>query len=112
MPKHYLSNIDAALLQLEDASNPMTITGIVALRGAVDWERLKATIEARLLSVRQFRQRVVWRPMSMRNPYWEDDPNLDLGYHLQRATLQPPENQRALRNTVSLLASTQLDLTR
>ncbi len=112
MPKQYLSNIDAALFQLEDARNPMTITGIVTLRGAVDWERLKATIESRLLSVRQFRQRVVWHPLGMRNPYWEDDPELDLGYHIQRATLPPPGGQRAFQDTVSLLASTQLDLTR
>ncbi len=112
LTKHYLSNLDTAVFQLEDARNPMTITGVVTLRGAVDLDRLKATIETRLLNLRQFRQRVVWHPMGVRNPYWEDDPDLDLGYHLQRASLPPPGDKRALQDTVSLLASTQLDLTR
>lgn len=112
MTRETLSNIDAALLQLEDPTNSMTITGILTLGGALSLERLKATVEDRLLTLRQFRQRVVRHPLSPRNPYWEEDPDLDLGYHLQRAILPPPGDQRALEDLVSQLASTPLDLKR
>jgi WS/DGAT/MGAT family acyltransferase len=45
-------------------------------------------------------------------PYWADDPDFDLGYHLQRITLPPPGDQAALQDVVSLLAGLPLDLTR
>ena len=41
-----------------------------------------------------------------------DDADFDIHYHLQRAILPPPGDDAALQDTVSLLASTQLDMTR
>jgi WS/DGAT/MGAT family acyltransferase len=100
------------MLHLEDETNPLTITGILTTERTVDFERLKAAVQASLLSVTRYRQRVVWPRIGLRKPYWEDDPDLDLDYHLQQAILPPPGDQRALRETISLLASTPLDLTR
>jgi len=107
-----LNNIDTAFLQLDDPTNLMMITGVMLFKSPIDFERLTATIEARLLSLRRFRQRVVWPRLGRGNPHWEDDPNFDLRDHLQRATLRPPGNQAALQDVVSLLASTPLDMTK
>jgi hypothetical protein len=110
--RDYLSNIDTAMLQLEDPTNLMMIIGVMVFKSRIDFERLKATVEVRLLSMRRFRQRLTWSRLGLGPPYWQDDPDFDLGYHVQRATPPPPGDQTALQDVVSLLASTPLDLTR
>ncbi len=112
MTRDYLTSIDTAMLQLEDPTNLMMITGVMVFDSPIDYERLKATIEVRLLGMRRFRQRLTWSRLGLGSPYWRDDPDFDLGYHVQRATLPPPGDQAALQDVVSLLASTPLDLTR
>jgi diacylglycerol O-acyltransferase len=114
MAREYLSSIDATLLHLDDPTNPMMITVVVVLKAPISYERLKATVKTRLLTMRRFRQRLAYAGLGVGKPYWEDDPEFDLRYHLQRARLDepPPGNQGALRDAVSLLASTPLDLSR
>ena len=114
MAREYLSSIDATLLHLDDPTNPMMITAVMVFKAPISFERLKATVETRLLTMRRFRQRLAWAGLGAGKPYWEDDSEFDLNYHLQRACLDepPPGNQAALRDAVSLLASTPLDLSR
>ena len=114
MAREYLSDIDRALLHLDDPTNLMLITGVMVFKAPIDFERLKATVQARLLCMPRFRQRLVWPRLGVDRPYWEDDPNFDLGYHLQRARLgeRQADDQSALQDVVSLLASTPLDRSR
>ena len=112
MARVHLSNIDAALLQLDDPTNLMMNTAVMLFNSPLDFERLKATLEVRLLSMNRFRQRLAWPRLGPGKPYWQDDPDFDRGYHLQRAALPPPGNQAALQDVVSLLVSTPLDLSR
>ena len=112
MAREYLSNIDTAMLHLEDPTNLMMITGVMIFKQPIDPERLKTTVRARLLSMDRFRQRLAWPRWGFGTPFWEDDPDFDLNYHLQRATLPPPGDQAALQDVVSLLVSTPLDLSR
>jgi WS/DGAT/MGAT family acyltransferase len=97
------------MLHLEEPANRMVMTAVMVFEAPIDFERLKATIETRLLSMRRFRQRLVWSRLGVGKPYWEDDPEFDINYHLQRAILPPPGDQAALQDVVSLLASTPLD---
>jgi len=110
MARKSLSSVDTAWLRMEEPNNLMMITGVLVFGTPIEYDRLKATLEARLLPFRRFRQRVV-QPL-LGSPYWEDDPDFDLGYHLQLATLPPPGDQAALQDTSSLLASRQLDPSR
>ena len=110
MPRKPLSNVDTAWLRMEDPTNLMMISGVLVFGAPLDYERLKATLQHGLLRFDRFRQRVVQPAMS--RAYWEDDPDLDLDYHLQRASLPPPGDQAALQDLASLLASTQLDFSR
>lgn len=114
MARDYLSNIDATFLHLDDPTNMMMITAIMVFKAPIDFERLKATVNLRLLGMRRFRQRLAWPRLGAGRPYWEDDPDFDLDYHLQHARLAvpPPGNQAALQDVVSLLASTPLDRSR
>ena len=110
MSKQPLSSVDTAWLRMEDPANMMMITGVLVLSAPVDFERLKATLEHRFLCHERFRQRVVQPRLGA--PYWKDDPDFDLDYHLQRITLPPPGDQAALQEVVSELMSTQLDFTK
>jgi WS/DGAT/MGAT family acyltransferase len=112
MVRERLSSMDSALLRLEEPTNLMMVTGVVVLGAPLDYARLRATIEDRLLRFDRFRQRAVRPRLSMLTPYWEDDPCLDLGYHLRLAALPPPGDRAALQEAASLLASTQLDPSR
>lgn len=110
MARKSLSSVDTAWLRMEDPTNMMMITGVMVFGAPMDYERLMATFEYGLLPFDRFRQRVVqpaWGAL-----YWAEDPDFDLRYHLQRATLPPPGDQAALQELASVLASTQLDLTR
>lgn len=112
MARKPLSSVDTTWFRMEDPTNMMMITGVMVFGAPMDFERLKATIEHRLLCFDRFRQHVArsWRPPG--RFHWENDPDFDLNYHLQRASLPPPGDQAALQDLASLLASTQLDFSR
>jgi WS/DGAT/MGAT family acyltransferase len=110
MSRTPLSNVDTAWLRMEDPTNLMMISGVMVFGTPLDHERLKATLQHGLLRFDRFRQRVVQPAIG--RAYWQDDPEFDINYHLQRATLPPPGDQAALQDLASLLASTQLDLSR
>jgi len=112
MTKQQLSPVDTVLLRAEDSTNPMMVTGVMIFGAPIDFERLKKTIESRLLHFAPFRQRVVQPRLAWSMPYWEDDSGFDLGYHLRRETLPPPGGQAGLQEIVSQLASTPLDFAR
>ncbi len=109
MARKRLSNIDTLMLRVDGPANPNMGTGVMVFGAPVDFERVKATLEGRLLCYERFRQRVVQSRRPWGSPYWEADPNFDLGYHLQRVTLYPPADQAALQDLVSMLAGKPLD---
>jgi WS/DGAT/MGAT family acyltransferase len=110
LAKQHLSNIDTALLRLEDPTNPMMITGAMVFKERLDYERLKTTIGCRMLGIKRFQQKVAWPRSIAGNPYWVDDPTFNIDDHVQRAILPQPGDQAVLQEVVSLLASMPLDL--
>jgi diacylglycerol O-acyltransferase len=110
MARKPLSSVDTAWLRMEDPTNLMMITGVMVFGTPMDRERLKATVEHRLLRFDRFRKRPIMPAFG--SPYWEDDPDFDLNYHVQRAVLPPPGDQASLQDLASLLSSTQLDFSK
>lgn len=104
-----VSGVDLALLRLENPTNLMVVTAALTLGRPIELERLRATLAMRLLQLDRFRQRVVYSGLGRGTPCWEEDPGLDLGYHVQRITLPPPGDEAALQRLVSLMISTPLD---
>ena len=108
-----LSSVDVAWYQMEDPTNLMMITGVFVFDGPVDFERLQATLDVRLVQrFRRFRQRIVAKRSRFGRPYWEDDPNFDLSSHLRRVALPSPHDRTALQAMVSDQMSTQLDFSK
>ena len=117
-----MSSVDAAWLGMEDPTNLMMVTGVMALDGPVDLKRLRLTLDRRLSPYARFKQRVV-RPRSRANqPHWEDDPEFDIDNQIsyvalpERATKvakgKHVDEDTALRTMVSDLMSVPLDFSK
>jgi diacylglycerol O-acyltransferase / wax synthase len=107
-----LSSVDAAWLRMEDPTNLMMVTGILVFDEPLDPDRLRTTLERRLLPFERFRQKVVEAPFGIGSPHWVDDPHFDLDAHLHRVALPPPGGKAALEEIVGDLMSTPLDLSK
>ncbi len=60
----------------------------MTLEGPVDWERLTAVLQHRLVDrYPVFRQVVVEASNPLGMPHWEDDPDFSIDHHLHHATL-------------------------
>ncbi|MGD8902979.1 MAG: wax ester/triacylglycerol synthase family O-acyltransferase [Anaerolineae bacterium] len=112
MARQRMSSADSVFVHLEDPTNLMMVTAVMLLGTPVDYVRLATIMEHRLLAFDRFRQRVVASRLHRGTLYWKDVAGIDLDYHLQRATLSVPGDQAALQETVSLLASRPLELSR
>jgi diacylglycerol O-acyltransferase len=113
MPKRVpMASIDAAWLGMEDPTNLMMVTGVLALAGPVDRKRLRLLLDRRLKPFGRFHQRVV-RPRSRGNlPHWEVDEHFDIEKHLSQVALPAPGGDAELREVVSDLMSVPLDFSK
>ncbi|MFZ2359726.1 MAG: wax ester/triacylglycerol synthase family O-acyltransferase [Anaerolineae bacterium] len=108
-----VSSVDVAWYQMEDPTNLMMISGVFIFDEPVDFERLKETLNVRLVQrFRRFRQRIVAKRSRFGRPYWEDDPHFDLASHMHRVALPSPGDRTALQAMVSDLMSAQLDFSK
>jgi WS/DGAT/MGAT family acyltransferase len=107
-----MSSIDAAWLGMEDPTNLMMVTGVMALDGKVDIKRLRGLLDRRLAPFERFHQRVV-RPRSRGNlPHWEDDARFDIQNHVSHIALPRPGDDTVLQEMVSDQMSVPLDFTK
>ncbi len=113
-----LSGQDATFLYLESPRMPMHIGSIniydqsTAPGGEVRFKQILDLIESRLHKARAFRQRLVQVPMALDYPYWIQDPNFDLEFHVRHIALPKPGDWRQLCIQAARLHSRQLDLSR
>ena len=107
---HPLSNVDAAWLNMGTPANLMVVSGILMFDKPLDFDRLKISVQRRLLKYDRFRQRVVRGQAPLAKPRWEDDPAFDLSAHLRRIALPEPGDRSVLQTTISKLVSSPLDL--
>jgi diacylglycerol O-acyltransferase / wax synthase len=107
-----LSSVDAAWLGMEDPTNLMMVTGVLALEGKIDLKRLRTVLDRRLAPFGRFHQKVV-RPRSRGNmPHWSDDPHFDIDNHVRHIALPSPGGDNALSDVVSDLMSEPLDFSK
>ena len=107
-----MASIDAAWLGMEDPTNLMMVTGVMALDGPVEMKRLRLVLDRRLKPFGRFHQKVV-RPRSRGNlPHWEDDEHFGIENHLSHVALPKPGGDAALRDLISDLMSVPLDFTK
>lgn len=113
-----LNGQDATFLYLESARMPMHIGSIniydpqTAPGGAVRFKQILDLIESRLHLARAFRQRLVEVPLALDYPYWIQDPDFDLEFHVRHIALPKPGDWRQLCIQAARLHSRRLDVSR
>ena len=109
-----LTGLDAAFLALETANSTGHVGGVCLLdppEGGrrLDLETLTALLGARLPLVPVLRRRLVFVPLGLDQPYWADDPDFDIEYHVREVALPAPGSDAQLTEQVSRLHARPLD---
>lgn len=111
-----LSGLDASFLYLETGTTPMHIGSLsiydqsTAPGGHVTFKEILNFFESRLHKARAFRQRVVRVPLSLDHPYWIEDPDFDLEFHVRHIALPKPGDWRQLCIQAARLHARPLDM--
>ena len=66
-------------------------------------------VRSRLHLVPRFRQKLAFPPFETGRPFWVDDPNFNLAYHVRHSALPAPGSEEQLRNIAGRLFSQRLD---
>jgi WS/DGAT/MGAT family acyltransferase len=101
-----MSSVDTAWLRMDRPTNRMVIIGVLLFDQPVDYDRLKATFEARLARFDRFRCRPV---EDATGAWWEDVPRFDIAKHVRRARLPGKGGPEALKRFVAKLVTRPFD---
>jgi diacylglycerol O-acyltransferase / wax synthase len=105
-----LSSTDMSFLTNESSSSHMHVGAIMIFEGpAPSYEELLDHIAGRARLVPRFRQKLAYPPAQTGRPFWIDDPNLNLEYHVRHSALPAPGSEEQLRRMASRVFSQQLD---
>jgi len=97
-----MSAVDTAWLRMDRPTNLMMIVGVMVFDHRMDFDRLRDTIETRLVGrYRRFRQCAV---QEVAGAFWEDDPDFDMDAHLRRRALPTGAGKKELQKLASELA--------
>jgi len=107
-----LSPLDAIFVDAEDQDphTSMAIASISVFEGpAPSHEDFLADVAGRLPLLPRYRQKLRTVPFRLGRPVWVDDPNFDLGYHIQRTALPAPGGDTQLSELMGRVMSQRLD---
>ncbi|WP_421990549.1 WS/DGAT/MGAT family O-acyltransferase [Qipengyuania sp.] len=113
-----LQGMDASFVALETRNSPMHIGSILiynpatAPGGFVRFKDILAFFESRLQLSKTMRQRMVRVPFDLDYPYWIEDPDFDLEYHVRHVALPAPGDWRQLCIQAARIFARPLDLER
>jgi diacylglycerol O-acyltransferase / wax synthase len=110
-----LTSLDAQFLAVESARiyghvaflgvyDPSTAPG-----GRLDLETIRRLLEERLHLLPPLTWRLVPVPLGLDLPYWAEDPDFDLDFHVRETALPPPGDDRTLAETAARLFGRPLD---
>jgi diacylglycerol O-acyltransferase len=106
----HLSTLDAGFYFVEHQDVPMHIGSLAVFDGPVpSYVDLFALFEAKIPRVPRYRQVVRTLPLQLFRPYWADDQQFELDYHLRHSAVPPPGQPEQLRELASRVFSQRLD---
>ena len=111
-----LTGIDASFLYMETPSTHAHVTGLMILeRPSVDFDPF-AAVYAKYASVvgelEPIRRRLVEVPFGLDHPYWIDDPNFDLRFHVRELNVAAPGRDDQLAEQVARIHGRPMDRSR
>jgi diacylglycerol O-acyltransferase / wax synthase len=105
-----LSSVDTSFLTNESSSSHMHVGAIMIFEGpAPSYDDLLDHVRGRADAVPRFRQKLAYPPAQTGRPFWIDDSNFNLEYHLRHSALPAPGSEEQLRRMAARVFSQQLD---
>jgi WS/DGAT/MGAT family acyltransferase len=112
-----LTSLDAQFLALETARQYGHVGGLAILdpstrAGTLDLAAVQQLLAERLPLVPPLRWRLAEVPLNLDYPYWVDDPDFDLEFHVREIALPAPGNENQLAEQVARIVARPLDRSR
>src|ERR1700683_183538 len=112
-----LTGLDASFLALETANTTGHVGGLCVLAPAgaprpLNLARLTEVLAGRVPLVPVLRRKLLNAPLGLDQPYWVDDPDFDIEYHVREIALPRPGSDAQLTEQVSRLHARPLDRSR
>jgi diacylglycerol O-acyltransferase len=111
-----LTGLDAAFLYIESQKSFGHVSSLVVYERPDDefrpYEAFFAQIESRLHLIDPFRRKLVQVPLRLDRPYWINDADFDLEYHVRHIAIPPPGDNHQLAAQVARIISRPLDRSR
>ena len=109
-----LSGVDASFLYMETATSFGHVSGLSIfekpdIEGWSAYEAFRRQVERRLPLLEPFRRRMVEVPLQLDHPYWIEDPDFDLDYHVRDHAVPPPGDDSKLAETVARIIGRPMD---
>lgn len=111
-----LSGLDATFLHMETASQFGHVSSLSILRRpGPDYNPFlawRAQVERRLHLLEPLRRRLVEVPFGLDHPFWIEDPDFDLDFHVRHTAVPPPGDDEQVAELVSRIIGRPLDRAR
>jgi WS/DGAT/MGAT family acyltransferase len=112
-----LTSLDAQFLALETARQYGHVGGLAILDpatrdGVLDLASVQQLLAERLPLVPPLRWRLAEVPLNLDYPYWVDDPDFDLEFHVREIALPAPGNEGQLAEQAARIVARPLDRSR
>ena len=110
-----LTALDVQFLNAESTTTTGHVGGLSILDpstapgGKLTVDDLRELIGSRLHLAKPLRWRLLPVPLGLDHPYWIDDPEFDLEYHVREIALPAPGDERQLAEQISRLTARPLD---
>jgi len=109
-----LTGLDATFLHLENPAQFGHVSGLSIFARPEDpsydpYAAWRAQLEQRLHLLPPLRRRLKEVPLGLDHPFWVDDPNFDLDFHVRHTAVPPPGRDGQLANTVARIIARPLD---
>ena len=110
-----LTSLDMQFLALESQTQTGHVGGLAILntstapRGEIDCEEIRTLLRERLPLLPPFRWRLAEVPLGLDYPYWVEDEEFDLDYHVRELALPKPGSDAQLAAQVARIMSRPLD---
>jgi len=109
-----LTGVDTTFLHMENARTYGHVNGVVVLDPStadrpINADTIRDYVADRIHLLEPLRWRLVEVPLGIDRPYWVDDPDLDLNFHVRGIALPAPGSDRQLADQVARLAARHLD---
>ncbi len=112
-----LTGLDATFLYLETGTNFGHVSGLAIYERPDDPDfdpflAARQMVESQLDQIEPFRRRVVEVPFGIDRPYWIEDPDFDLDFHLRHLSLPDPGDDEQLGAQVARIIGRPCDRSR